>query len=327
MDVVDFGSLDHFVLTTTDDCLAPFPSSNPTCELLNSFAADKFVYEKEQDLEILLAAGYDVHSSESKDLQSLLDCKVEPHTKLRKQRISMLPTTTRTTGSTVPRHCKRKTVDLHRLGDDANKLGDQNLRKKMKKMKKQEQSTSVKPITTKSEIKVVEQTESMYRRRYDILHGILEAWNTGGIEDLEEIAGNVYDDDVILISPDYSEGLHGVEAVMSHWSLLLDAFPDGMMEEYIIQREEGSTETMKATWTFSGTQIFPILGVQPRHKKVCINGKSLFIFKNDRIRRIELSWNYGETLLKLMGVQPEETNSVTLGVPAFTNTSHSVVNQ
>lgn len=181
-----------------------------------------------------------------------------------------------------------------------------------KKAKRQEQQIAA----VKKEMEANEQAEKIYRRRYDILHGILEAWNTGGIEDLEEIADNVYDEDVTLISPDYSEGLHGVEAVMSHWNMLLDAFPDGIMEEYIIQREEGSTEKMKATWTFSGTQIFPIFGVEPRHKKVCISGKSFFTFKGDRIRQMVLSWNYRETLLKLMDVQPDKANSVVLSASA-----------
>ncbi|CAI5701549.1 unnamed protein product [Peronospora effusa] len=100
-----------------------------------------------------------------------------------------------------------------------------------------------------------------------------------------------------------------------------------MMEDYIIQRDEDSTEQMKATWTFSGTQVFPIFGIEPRHKKVCISGKSLFIFKGDRIQQIVLSWNYGETLLKLMGVQPEEANSVVLSASASTTTSHCKGNQ
>ncbi|RQM16414.1 hypothetical protein DD237_003402 [Peronospora effusa] len=303
MDGVD---LDQFLLATADDFLEPFEDVNSTSSSPLFAATQEFLYEKEQDLKMLRAAGFDVQSSG--EVSSLLDDELEPQ-----EKVPMLPTTTM--GLTVHCHRKRKTTELYRVRDEVdNVMG--------KKIKRQEELVSV-----KNEMKANEQMEKMYRRRYDILHGILEAWNTGGIEDLEEIADTVYDDDVTLISPDYSESLHGVEAVLSHWGLLLDAFPDGMMEDYIIQRDEDSTEQMKATWTFSGTQVFPIFGIEPRHKKVCISGKSLFIFKGDRIQQIVLSWNYGETLLKLMGVQPEEANSVVLSASATTTTSHCKGNQ
>ncbi|KAE9088867.1 hypothetical protein PF010_g19219 [Phytophthora fragariae] len=290
--------LDQFLLASADDFLEPF-NVTPDSPI---FSADQeFFYETEQDLHMLKAAGFDPHAGE---LQTLVECKLEPQP-LQQQK---MPT------PTVHRHRKRKTAELHRLAAESGHLG--------KKVKRQEQQIAA----VKREMEAHEQAErdKVYRRRYDILHGILEAWNTGGIEDLEEIADNVYDQDVTLISPDYSEGLHGVEAVMSHWDMLLDAFPDGIMEEYIIQREEGSTEKMKATWTFSGTQIFPIFGVQPRHKKVCISGKSFFTFKGDRIRQVVLSWNYRETLLKLMGVQPDKANSVVLSASASASAAHAM---
>ncbi|GAB9470557.1 hypothetical protein Gpo141_00007799 [Globisporangium polare] len=160
--------------------------------------------------------------------------------------------------------------------------------------------------STQQPAKLDEQAERLYRRRYDILHEILEAWNTGGIEDMEEIADSVYDDDVTLISPDYTDGLRGVQAIMNHWNTLLDAFPDGIMEEYEIQREDAHGEKIKATWVFSGTQIFPFFGVEPRHEKVCISGTSFFSFKGDKIQQVVLSWNYREALMKLMGVAPSK---------------------
>ncbi|EEY60529.1 uncharacterized protein PITG_13248 [Phytophthora infestans T30-4] len=266
--------LDQFLL---DDFLEPFSGPNATLD-------SPIFASEDQDLNMLQAAEFDTSfggSCDGAELQSLVECKPEPHP---------LPTTT---DSTTYRHHKRKAAELHRLGGETDR---------MKKAKGLEQHNAV----TKSDVPA----ENLYRRRYDILHGILEAWNTGVIEDLEEIADNVYDNDVTLYSPNYLEGLHGVDAVMSHWNLLLDAFPDGIMEEYIIQREEGNSEQMKATWTFSGTQIYPFFGVQPLHKKVCISGKSCFTFKGDRIRQMVLSWNSRDTLLKLMGVQPDKcTNS------------------
>lgn len=163
-----------------------------------------------------------------------------------------------------------------------------------------------KKLKSNQPAKLDEQAERLYRRRYDILHEILEAWNTGGIEDMEEIADSVYDDDVTLISPDYTDGLQGVQAIMNHWNTLLDAFPDGIMEEYEIQREDAHGEKIKATWVFSGTQIFPFFGVEPRHEKVCISGTSFFSFKGDKIQQVVLSWNYREALMKLMGVAPSK---------------------
>ncbi|KAG7388856.1 hypothetical protein PHYPSEUDO_011690 [Phytophthora pseudosyringae] len=293
---VDLGGLDQFLLATADDFLEPF-NATPDSPL---FAADQelLYYERAQDLNMLQAAGFDTSFGSGAELQSLVECKLEPQ--------PMTPMLT--ADPAAHRHRKRKTAELHRLRGETDRQGAEHAHVG-KKLKRQESSI-------KSEIEADAQAEKMYRRRYDILHGILEAWNTGGIEDLEEIADNVYDHDVTLISPDYSEGLHGVEAVLSHWNLLLDAFPDGIMEEYIIQREGGSSEKMKATWTFSGTQIFPIHGVQPRHKKVCISGKSFFTFKGDRIRQVVLSWNYRETLLKLMGLQPNKAGNVVLSASA-----------
>ncbi|GMF13765.1 unnamed protein product [Phytophthora lilii] len=311
---VDLGGLDQFLLATADDFLEPFAGPNATPDS-PIFAADQeFLYEQEQDLHMLQAAGFDTHFGGGAELHGLVECKPEPQ-HLQQQ----MPTPTDTS---VHRHRKRKTAELHRLRGEADRLAGVNVHLG-KKIKRREHHSTEQIAAIKKEMEANEQAEKVYRRRYDILHGILEAWNTGGIEDLEEIADNVYDHDVTLISPDYSEGLHGVEAVMSHWNLLLDAFPDGIMEEYIIQREEGSSEKMKATWTFSGTQICPIFGVQPRHKKVCISGKSFFTFKGDRIRQMVLSWNYRETLLKLMGVQPDKANNVVLSASASASTSHS----
>jgi hypothetical protein len=307
---VDLGGLDQFLLATADDFLEPFagPNAAPDSPIFPS--DQELFYEHEQDLHTLQAAGFDTHFSGA--MQSLVECKLEPMPAqmqpLQQQR--MLPTST----DSAPRHRKRKTAELHRLRGEADRetvhIG--------KKVKRQDLAEVA---AVKSEMEASEQAEKVYRRRYDILHGILEAWNTGGIEDLEEIADNVYDHDVTLVSPDYSEGLHGVEAVMSHWGLLLDAFPDGIMEEYVIQREQGCSGKMKATWTFSGTQIYPIFGVQPRHKKVCISGKSFFTFKGDRICQMVLSFNYRETLLKLMGVQPDKADSAVLSALASASAS------
>jgi hypothetical protein len=169
--------------------------------------------------------------------------------------------------------------------------------------------------------KLDEHAERLFRRRYDILHEILEAWNTGGIEDMEEIADSVYDDDVTFISPDYTDGLRGVQALMAHWNALLDAFPDGIMEEYEIQREDPLGEKIKATWVFSGTQIYPIFGVEPRHEKVCINGTSFFSFKGEKICQCVLTWNYREALMKLMGVQPSKSVVLSAHVPAANATA------
>ncbi|KAG1700873.1 hypothetical protein DVH05_011759 [Phytophthora capsici] len=284
---VDLNGLDQFLLATADDFLEPF---NVTPDSPIFAPEEGFLYEQEQNLNMLQAVGFDTSFGCGAELQTLVACKLEPQPL--QQHVSM---DAMTTTEPTHRHRKRKTAELHRLRGEADKRPFAG-----KKTKIQEQHNAV----IKREIE-----DKMYRRRYDILHGILEAWNTGGIEDLEEIADNVYDNDVTLISPDCSEGLHGIEAVMSHWNLLLDVFPDGIMEEYIIQREEGNSEKMKATWTFSGTQIYPILGVQPRHKKVCISGMSFFTFKGDRIRQMVLSWNRNETLMKLMGVQPNAANS------------------
>ncbi|KAF4325162.1 hypothetical protein BBO99_00000559 [Phytophthora kernoviae] len=287
---MDLHSLDQFLLATADGFLEPFADTNSAPES-PIFAADSgYFYEQDQGLSILEAGGFDTRLDSEGEL---LERKLE--TQLLQQSA---------VNSTAQRNRKRKTAELHRLRGEAGRLtvDTLHLEKKLKRSQRQQTAQNKEIVAMQSERETNAQAEKLFRRRYDILHGILEAWNTGGIEDLEEIADNVYDDDVTLIGPDYMEGLHGVEAVMSHWTTLLDAFPDGIMEEYTIQCDGGSGEKMTASWVFSGTQIYPIHGVQPRHKKVCINGKSFFSFKGDKIQQVVLSWNYHETLLKLMGV-------------------------
>uniref|UniRef100_A0AAV1VB96 SnoaL-like domain-containing protein n=1 Tax=Peronospora matthiolae TaxID=2874970 RepID=A0AAV1VB96_9STRA len=309
LETPELSGLDQFLLAAADDCVESCVADLDATPDSLLFAADQaFLDEREQDFAMLLAGDFDPHAG-SDELRRLMEWKLEPQVleqpQLQSQRVLTPPTTSMTTkmtsGASVDCHRKREMAEGQRHWDEGG--ASCQVEKKVKRAEK-ELATSI-----ASEAKTSEQTEKAYRRRYDILHGILEAWNTGGIEDLEEIAANVYDDDVTLFSPDYADCLRGVDAVMSHWSLLLDAFPDGIMEEYIIQREDGKSDKMKATWLFSGTQIFPIFGVQPRHKKVCIRGCSFFTFKDDRIRQIVLSWDYRETLQKLTGVHVDKTSS------------------
>ncbi|KAG7400614.1 hypothetical protein PHYBOEH_004881 [Phytophthora boehmeriae] len=294
---MDLHSLDQFLLQTADDFLEPFAGANSTPES-PIFAADAGAfYDHDQDLSIL-------------DMGAI-GTRIDSNQELLGRNMASQQSAA---NSTSQRNRKRKTTESHRLqGETATeRLAVENLHleKKLKRSERQHTPPHKEIAAMQSERESSTQAEKLFRRRYDILHGILEAWNTGGIEDLEEIADNVYDDDVTLIGPDYAEGLHGVEAVMSHWTSLLDAFPDGIMEEYTIQCDGGSSEKMTASWVFSGTQIYPIHGVQPRHKKVCINGKSYFSFKGDKIQQVVLSWNYHETLMKLLGVQPDKAHDI-----------------
>lgn len=238
------------------------------------FATDsEFFYEREHDLSILEAAGVDATFPFGAGEQPMAAVQ------------SMEPA--------QQQQRKRKT-------------GENGQHQSEKKIKREAAVAEVMKYT------IAPEAEQLYRRRYDILQEILEAWNTGVIEDMEEIAGSVYDDEVTLFGPDFAEGLRGVGAVLAHWNNLLDAFPDGIMEEYDVQREDLAGDKLKATWVFSGTQIFPIYGVEPRHQKVKISGTTFYTFKGDKIQQSVITWNYRETLLKLMGVQPSRSGGVVL---------------
>lgn len=301
---MDLAGFDHMLLANADEFLEPFvdPAAAPS----PVFASDSdFYYEREQDLSMLEAAGVDTTfpfaSDEAMAAREPKYAEAAQHTEA------------------VSRHRKRKSVELQRLRTEAERLASQNvqLEKKIKLAESKHAASAARPQAVKREISSMrselaanEQAEKLFRRRHDILHGILEAWNTGVIEDMEEIADTVYDDDVTLISPDYAEGLRGVQAIMAHWNTLLDVFPDGIMEEYEIQREGSSSDKLKANWVFSGTQICPIHGVEPRHEKVKISGTTFYTFKGDKIRQSVITWNYRETMLKLMGVQPAKASDV-----------------
>ncbi|CEG46782.1 Polyketide cyclase SnoaL-like domain [Plasmopara halstedii] len=283
VDVATDVEVDQYMLADVDNFFEPVTDSNILPNSPRLSVDLDFLCDQEQDLNVRQVAGIDTKIAQ---MQNTVACKLEPHS---------LATMTKLTAH---RSRKRKTAELR------------NIRGKPERRDHSGKKTLRRERLNSSLQSAKEQMEMVYKRRYDILYTILEAWNTGGIEDIEEIADHVYEDDVTLISPGCSKSLHGVEAVMSHWSQLLDVFPDGIMEEYVIERDEGSNETLKATWRFSGTQICPILGVKPRHKKVCINGTSFFTFKGDRIWRMVLSWNLRETMLKLMGVFKDKVENV-----------------
>ncbi|TDH70392.1 hypothetical protein CCR75_000352 [Bremia lactucae] len=270
--------LDEYLLATAEDFLEPFANIDFTPDSPILAADQTLIYDQKHYFQMLQIPSIDTSLGFGAELHNLEACK---------DNVLLL-----STDHTMHSDRKRKR---------AKPAGETNAAIKLKRSKQFNAN-----IKSASKVK---EAEIRYQRRYNVLHRILEAWNTGGIEDIEEIANSVYEKDVTLISPDISEGLHGLEAVLSHWNLLLDAFPDGIMEEYVIQRE-GCNEELLATWTFSGTQIYPFLGVQPRHEKICISGKSLFTFEGDKIRQMVLSWNHRETLLLLMGVQPDKPSSV-----------------
>lgn len=299
---MDLG-FDNFLLATADDFAEPFAlTAVANAQQQHTLAAPGYpiVYNQQQ---------YQQQSDEDEELLALADAEVFVYEQEQ--------------GGVLSEHMFKceSIVDLSSYTGSNNNGSVATVAKRTQRKRKsadmmtQPQHIKQEPTSPEKKFKsnqqqqpakLDEQAERLYRRRYDILHEILEAWNTGGIEDMEEIADSVYDDDVTLISPDYTDGLRGVQAIMSHWNTLLDAFPDGIMEDYEIQREDPHGEKIKATWVFSGTQIFPFFGVEPRHEKVCISGTSFFSFKGDKIQQVVLSWNYREALMKLMGVAPSK---------------------
>ena len=81
-----------------------------------------------------------------------------------------------TTDSAMKRSRKRKTAETQR-----------------NPTKKSKGTAPAKPKAKQAvpRLPELDRAEKLYRKRYDILHCILEAWNTGGIEDMEEIAPDV----------------------------------------------------------------------------------------------------------------------------------------
>jgi predicted ester cyclase len=287
----DVGGLDSFLLSTGDDLSStePFYSFTTTSPVETTFSIGSPVPE--------------VIGNTSNTLTMTFSPKSEPmkkQTSKENHRQSKFNSGSTTNNRTRSR--KRKNVTNFEEESSASSSSSSIVQGKKNK-------TS---FTSQETIKNKEIEDKLYRKRYDILHGILEAWNTGGIEDMEEIAPNVYHDDVVLISPDYTEGLHGVKAIMEHWANLLDAFPDGIMEEYNIEKEDTNGEKIQVSWIFGGTQISPFKGVAPRHEKVCIRGKTFFTFKEDKICSMVLTWNYRETLLTLLGIKDATNENIVL---------------
>lgn len=62
----------------------------------------------------------------------------------------------------------------------------------------------------------VERKNRLVERRA-ILRKVWEAWNVGGFDELEEIAEEVYHRDATLHSPDHTDELKGIKAILVHW--------------------------------------------------------------------------------------------------------------
>lgn len=214
--------------------------------------------------------GYDFH----------LICHTELYSRERKERQRQA----------VKRHRKRKNEEVQKLKDDAIRLcrEKQELEKQLQKYGGN-QAHSV-------------EASQVCQRRREILHDIWETWNLKGIEDMRILASRVYHERASLVSPDYSDDLKGIPAIMNHWQNLFEAFPDGMMDEYNICDQDEWGEKFRVNWVFSGTQALDIFGISPRQQHVQIKGLSFVTFEGMKIKSMVLSWNYREALMALMGV-------------------------
>ena len=137
----------------------------------------------------------------------------------------------------VKRHRKRKNAEIQKLRDDAKRLMREN-----RELERKLQLSKTAPLDTQT----VEERENLVKVRRGKLQQIWEAWNIGGIDDMQEVANQVYAPTATLFTPDHTEAIVGIKAIMAHWQSLFDAFPDGIMEEYDIMLESHDGEKVRA---------------------------------------------------------------------------------
>lgn len=199
----------------------------------------------------------------------------------------------------MKRHRKRKQEEVEHLRQEAQLLKRENEKLEMKLKLSNSPELNQQIDALASDIKT---SERLLERRRHKLQIIWEAWNLGGMDDMRDVAEQVYAIDACLITPDHSDEVKGRDAVMKHWQELFDAFPDGIMEEYNIQEENPDGQKIRVDWIFSGTQVNSFLGVPARNNSIKIKGKSFITFRDTRIQTMVLSWNYREALMMCMGI-------------------------
>lgn len=122
------------------------------------------------------------------------------------------------------------------------------------KCKKLEQeNSSMKATLNNMDIKASD-IELKRNERFNKLRKIVAAFNEGDISEVNSVISDVCSPTCVLITPSIFQELNGFFAITKFFTVLLEAFPDALMNIVGLQSEDYGVATCK--FTFSGTKVF-----------------------------------------------------------------------
>jgi len=122
------------------------------------------------------------------------------------------------------------------------------------KCKKLEQeNTSMKATLNKLDIKASD-IEKKQEGRFTKLRRIVASFNEGDISELNSVINDVCSAKCVLITPSIFQELNGYFAITKFFTVLMEAFPDALMNVMELLSEDYGVITCK--FTFSGTKVF-----------------------------------------------------------------------
>ncbi|HWT65974.1 MAG TPA: ester cyclase [Terracidiphilus sp.] len=121
---------------------------------------------------------------------------------------------------------------------------------------------------------------------------IEECWNKGNLNSISEYLS----DRVHFHDPAFPNMATGLQGARNHIDGCRKGFPDMKItiDDTIAERNE-----VVVHWTVRGTHQGQFLGMQPTHKKVAIDGTSIFRLEGSKIAETHASWNVASLMGQL----------------------------
>lgn len=151
------------------------------------------------------------------------------------------------------------TADMNDFDDGTDSKGGKKRKREfvqglVDKCKKLEQeNTAMKAILNKMNVKASD-IEMKQDERFNKLRRIVAAFNEGDINEVNSVISEVCSPKCVLITPSIFQELNGFFAITKLFTVLLEAFPDALMNTSDLQSEDYGVATCK--FTFSGTKVF-----------------------------------------------------------------------
>jgi len=163
-------------------------------------------------------------------------------------------------------------------------------------------------------------TSPVYKQRATMIKHMLQAFNTGSIEEFPTVITKTCHEECQLVTSGIIESLQGHIKLTKFWSVLVETFPDALIDIVSINPEDESGDRIELQWKFEGTQIaflpgdhmvrglLGASGTDSLSKSISITGRCFFTFKGDKISKMICMWSGGAFMLQRLGFRLEDLN-------------------